>query len=82
LVTAGGKATLVARCPLCRQEHRYGKGAMDSEELAELRARGFSDEWLPCQGDLPGNFWRVMLVEPRQKGKQAPGKRGKGPEPA
>jgi hypothetical protein len=78
LITTGGSAVLVARCPLCRQEHRYGKGPLDGEEVAELRDRGFSDEWLPCQGDLPGNFWRVILVESRPKGKQPSGKRAKG----
>lgn len=60
--TIDGQAVIVAHCPLCHQEHRYAKGAASGDEIAEVRRRGFSDEWLPCQVDLPGNFWRVVIV--------------------
>jgi hypothetical protein len=33
----------------------------DGSEIEEIRRQGFTDEWLPCQWDLPGNFWRVVL---------------------
>jgi len=42
-------------------EHRYDKGLVDGGEIEQIRLQGFSDEWMPCQWDLPGNFWRVML---------------------
>jgi hypothetical protein len=56
-----GQAFVVATCPLCRREHRYGKGDVKGEEIADVRRRGFTDEWLPCQKDLPGNYWRVVI---------------------
>lgn len=56
-----GHAWIAARCPLCGREHRYDKGVSGSEEAAAVLAAGFSDEWLPCQYDLPGNFWRVTF---------------------
>lgn len=56
-----GRAVIAAKCPLCALEHRYDKGATDGGEIAEIRHQGYTDEWLPCQWDLPGNFWRVML---------------------
>lgn len=59
--TAGGKAVIVAWCPFCGMEHRYEKGAADGEEIEAIRKRGYTDEWLPCQADLPGNFWRVVV---------------------
>ncbi len=61
IVNEGGRAVLIARCPLCNAEHRYAKGAANGAEIEEIRRRGFSDEWLPCQGDLPGNYWRVAI---------------------
>jgi hypothetical protein len=69
IVIERGIAYVAARCPLCHQEHRYAKGAPDGEELAEIRRLGFTDEWLPCQRDLPGNFWRVLISPSRGKGK-------------
>jgi hypothetical protein len=62
IVTASGMASIVARCPLCGGEHHYGKGEASGVEIAEIRSRGFSDEWLPCQHDLPGNFWRIAIA--------------------
>lgn len=61
IVTEEGQAVLVARCPLCGADHRYPKGNVNGPEVEELRRRGFSDEWLPCQVDMPGNFWRVAI---------------------
>jgi hypothetical protein len=63
-----GKAVIVAHCPLCHQEHRYPKGDVAGEDIAEVRRRGFSDEWLPCQVDLPGNYWRVVIVSNSKRG--------------
>ena len=77
-ITIGGTVFLVARCPLCRHEHRYDKGPPGGEEIAALLRQGYSDEWLPCQGDLPGNFWRIVLAENRAKGGPPTGKRVKG----
>jgi hypothetical protein len=67
--TDRGRAVVVARCPLCGEEHRYDKGAAGGEEIELLRQVGYTDEWLPCQADLPGNFWRIVIVGGRQGGK-------------
>ncbi|MDQ2652748.1 MAG: hypothetical protein M3Z20_06855 [Chloroflexota bacterium] len=56
-----GHAIIAARCPLCATEHRYDKGLVDGSEIEQIRQQGFTDEWLPCQWDLPGNFWRIVL---------------------
>lgn len=56
-----GRAVIAARCPLCAMEHRYDKGLINGGEIEQIRRQGFTDEWLPCQWDLPGNFWRVVL---------------------
>ncbi len=56
-----GRAYVSARCPLCGQEHRYDKGEANGPEIEEIRKRGSIDEWMPCQGDLPGNFWRIVI---------------------
>ena len=76
-----GRALVVARCPLCGEEHRYDKGAAGGEEIESLRKVGYTDEWLPCQMDLPGNFWRIVITGSRQGTKpEAPrrGRRSKG----
>jgi hypothetical protein len=72
-----GRATIVAHCPLCGREHRYEKGEVGGEEIEQIRKRGFSDEWLPCQFDLPGNFWRVIVTSGRQSGKSQTQRRAK-----
>jgi hypothetical protein len=72
-----GRAAIVAHCPLCGTEHRYEKGEIGGEEIEAIRKRGFSDEWLPCQRDLPGNFWRVIVTANRQTGKSQSARRGK-----
>jgi hypothetical protein len=64
----GGRAIIVARCPLCGEEHRYDKGEAGGEEVESIRRRGYTEEWLPCQKDLPGNFWRVLIGSARQSG--------------
>lgn len=79
IVTEKGIAYVVARCPLCHQEHRYGKGPPEGEEIAELRRQGYTEEWLPCQLDLPGNFWRVTIAPPRSRGKGPSPRAAKGP---
>lgn len=61
-----GRAIVSARCPLCGIEHRYDKGDANGEEIAEIRTRGSTDEWLPCQADLPGNFWRIVISSNRE----------------
>jgi RNase P subunit RPR2 len=63
ITTRDGQAFVVARCPLCGQEHRYNKGDSQGEEIQEIRKLGFTEEWMPCQHDLPGNFWRIAIVE-------------------
>jgi hypothetical protein len=75
--TAGGKATIVARCPLCGNEHRYEKGAANGEEIEAIRKQGYTDEWLPCQADLPGTFWRVVVTG----GQGSKGSRGRPRSP-
>jgi hypothetical protein len=62
IFSVDGQAIVVARCPLCGQEHRYDKGEATGEEIQEIRRRGFTEEWMPCQHDLPGNFWRIAIV--------------------
>jgi hypothetical protein len=69
IIDEAGQASVVARCPLCGEEHRYGKGAAGGEEIAEIRSRGYTDEWLPCQHDLPGNFWRVVITSGKPGGR-------------
>ena len=78
LINTGGTEFLAARCPLCRQEHRYDKGPPEGEEIGALLRQGYSDEWLPCQGDLPGNFWRIAIAENRPKNGQPTGRLAKG----
>jgi hypothetical protein len=60
-MTVSGEAVIVARCPLCGNEHRYNKGDASGAEMEEIHRLGFTDEWLPCQHDLPGNYWRVVV---------------------
>jgi hypothetical protein len=81
VITVGGRTVLVARCPLCGREHRYDKGPVGGEEAIELTARGFSDEWLPCQYDLPGNFWRIVVGKGPARGRKT-GRGGHAPPPA
>jgi hypothetical protein len=78
IIANQGRAAIVARCPFCGAEHRYEKGEAGGEEIEQIRKRGFTDEWLPCQLDLPGNFWRVIISGGRQAGKSAGTKRVKG----
>jgi hypothetical protein len=63
---------LVARCPFCGSEHRYNKTTGGEESIDEIVARGFTDEWLPCQYDLPGNFWRIFVGRSRRRRKPGP----------
>jgi hypothetical protein len=77
ILTVRGDAIIAAYCPYCGREHRYGKGAASGDEIAAVRRRGFSDEWLPCQVDLPGNFWRIVIGGSRPAGKAA-GRRSHG----
>src|SRR5918997_2390931 len=69
LLTGPDGVILVARCPLCGSEHRYNKSSGGEESLDEITARGFSDEWMPCQYDLPGNFWRIFVGRSRRRRK-------------
>ena len=57
-----GHVIIAAHCPFCALEHRYDKGLAGEGEIEQIRRQGFTDEWLPCQWDLPGNFWRVTLT--------------------
>ena len=83
LFASGGHAVLAARCPLCGREHRYDKGLIDTPEVNDLQERGFSEEWMPCQLDLPGNFWRISFGRgdrrrrpgPRRDGQAEPTRR-------
>ena len=61
IIIDGGRVYVCARCPLCGREHRYDKGDPNGPEIAEIRTRGSTDEWMPCQADLPGNFWRIVV---------------------
>jgi hypothetical protein len=73
ILTVDGQAIVVAICPLCSREYRYRKGAVGGEEIAEVRRRGYTDEWLPCQADMPGNYWRVVIAgngKSRRSGKR------------
>jgi len=75
--TDGGRAVIVARCPLCGEEHRYDKGEAGGEDIEVLRKLGYTDEWLPCQMDLPGNFWRIVITGGRQGAKQDSSRRAR-----
>jgi hypothetical protein len=75
--TESGRAVVVARCPLCGEEHRYDKGTAGGEEIESLRKVGFTDEWLPCQMDLPGNFWRIVISGGRPGGRSDSARRGR-----
>lgn len=72
LLTMPDGVVLVARCPFCGCEHRYNKSADGDEPLDDIIARGFTDEWLPCQYDLPGNFWRIFVGRSRRRRKPSP----------
>lgn len=82
LLTMPDGVVLVARCPFCGHEHRYNKSADSEEPLDDIVARGFTDEWLPCQHDLPGNFWRIFVGRSRRRRKpvSAPPNASGGPE--
>jgi hypothetical protein len=67
--TVAGEAVIVARCPLCGGEHQYNKGEAGGAVMEEIRRLGFTDEWLPCQHDLPGNYWRVVVVDGNKSGR-------------
>lgn len=72
LLTMPEGVVLVARCPFCNGEHRYNKSAASCEEpIDDIVARGFTDEWLPCQYDLPGNYWRIFVGRSRRRRKPA-----------
>ncbi len=73
-----GRAFVTARCSLCGKEHRYEKGDARGEVIEQIRKSGFTDEWLPCQADLPGNFWRVVIASGRQGTKPSLPRRLKG----
>ena len=84
LLTMPEGVVLVARCPFCGCEHRYNKSADSEEPLDDIVARGFTDEWLPCQHDLPGNFWRIFVGRSRRRRKPvpAPQSAADAPDPA
>lgn len=71
LLTMPTAVFLVARCPFCGSEHRYDKTTNCEEPLDDIVARGFTDEWLPCQYDLPGNYWRIFVGRSRRRRKPA-----------
>jgi hypothetical protein len=75
--TESGRAIVVARCPLCGEEHRYDKGVAGGEESESLRKVGYTDEWLPCQMDLPGNFWRIVITGGRPGTRPESARRGR-----
>ena len=77
IVSTGGRSVVVARCALCGQEHHYDKGDEGGEEIAAVRGLGYTDEWLPCQSDLPGNFWRIVIAGKNQ-GNRKTGARPRG----
>ena len=78
IIVVDGRANVVARCPLCGSEHRYDKGDPQGEEIEDIRRRGYTEEWLPCQQDLPGNFWRIAIVGGRPGDRPAAKRRGQG----
>jgi hypothetical protein len=82
IIVVDGHANVVARCPLCGGEHRYNKGDPQGEEIDGIRRRGYTEEWLPCQRDLPGNFWRIAIVAGRSGDKAPWRRRGRGPKAA
>ena len=61
LSTRHRRRLIAVTCPFCGLEHRYDKGVLRDPEVQALLQRGFTDEWAPCQLDLPGNFYRVLL---------------------
>jgi hypothetical protein len=77
-----GRAFVSAWCPLCGKEHRYDKGDPSGPEIEEIRARGSTDEWMPCQGDLPGNFWRIVISGSKDGGRPGPPRRRRGAKAA
>jgi hypothetical protein len=72
LLTMPAGVVLVARCPFCGGEHRYDMTTNCIEPLDDIVARGFTDEWLPCQYDLPGNYWRIFVGRSRRRRKPTP----------
>jgi hypothetical protein len=82
IITVEGQATIVASCPLCGGEHRYQKGDPQGDEIVEIKRRGFTEEWLPCQFDLPGNFWRIAVTGGKGRDKAPSKRRAGGRNPA
>lgn len=74
----GGRVYVSARCPLCGEEHRYDKGEPAGPEISEIRRRGSTDEWMPCQGDLPGNFWRIIIAGKKEGARPGAPRRRRG----
>ena len=56
-----GRCLIEVTCPFCGAEHRYDKGPLRDPEVQALLERGFTDEWVSCQRDLLGNFYRILL---------------------
>ena len=77
-----GRAYVSARCPLCGKEHRYDKGEAGGPEIEEIRKRGSTDEWMPCQGDLPGNFWRIVVTGKKDAARTGSQRRRRGSQAA
>ena len=77
IVVSEGRARVVARCPFCDCEHRYDKGEPGGEEIESVRRRGYTEEWLPCQHDLPGNYWRIAIAGGCPGDKPATKRRGR-----
>jgi hypothetical protein len=77
IIFSEGHAHVVAQCPFCSGEHRYDKGAPGGEEIEGIRRRGYTEEWLPCQHDLPGNYWRIAIAGGRPGDKPVFKRRGR-----
>ena len=61
LPTRNRRCLVAVTCLYCGAEHRYDKGPLRDPEVQALLQRGFTDEWVPCRLDLPGNWYRVLL---------------------
>ncbi len=86
LTTRHGRAVVTVTCPECGAVHRHDLGPAADPDIRAVLRWGVVEAWMPCRAALPGNFYRVRLVQeaprgvgPRTRGRQRPQERRRGP---
>jgi hypothetical protein len=65
--TAEGHAVVTVKCPECGRIHRHDLGVWDDPGVESLLAHRVIDAWMACRGDLPGNYYRIVVSASRAK---------------